>query len=363
MTKHNMESFYNFLTTEIIAKNELAGTPYDIPALPEAQFIVIPVVREAVAPILVRNNDSDDVTDIVLAGANRVRMIASKTKGVERRRGSQILRSLGVGGKGAANKTFIPKGRNAGEVLDLNSFVFGDAAKGEESAIYPVHAAVLYSDAISVRPKKDLINDVFRQGGIYEDGGNFDSESKKSSNNIFTTYAVNPGTFFVQSLVIPGHRMTRAAFDHLLLSVGLAGSYGGQTAVTGTNIRTHFVGIFWGKMERSLNAPMEMLLKIGEERSVDGILSILASEFASQYPHSVDRKTLEASIGSLIDRFESNDPSLLSQYAVAQQKVSDLFNAWFGTSSQKNKKGKKGGKETEGDVQEGNTEGEDAVNG
>jgi len=362
MTSHNMESFYNFLTTEIMTRHELASAPFDIPALPEAQCIVIPVIREAVAPILVRNNDADDVTDMFLAGANRVRMIASKTKGVERRRGSQILRSIGMGGKSAANKTFIPKGKKAGEVFDLNSFVFGDAAKGEESAIYPVHAAVLYSDAISIRPKKELLHDVFRQGGIYEDGGNFDSESKKSSNNIFTTYAVNPGTLFVQSVVIPGHRMTRAAFDHLLLSIGLAGSYGGQTAITGTNIRTHLAGIFWGKMERSLNAPMEMLFKIGEERSIESILSILESGFASQYPHFVERKTLEEAIASLVARFEASDPSLLSQYAISHQKISDLFNAWFGANPQKNKKSRKGAQETGGAVAE-EAEGEDAVNG
>ncbi|MHB1563726.1 MAG: type I-D CRISPR-associated protein Cas7/Csc2 [Leptospirillum sp.] len=360
MPNHNMESFYNFLATEIVMRYELSSTPFDIPSLPEAQCIVIPVIREAVAPILVRNNDADDVTDMFLEGANRVRMIASKTKGVERRRGSQILRAIGMGGKIAANKAFIPKGKKVGDYFDLNTFVFGDAGKGEGSAIYPVHAAVLYSDALSVRPKKELINDVFRTGGIYEDGGNFNSDSKESSSNIFTTYAVNPGTFFVQSLVIPGHRMTKAAFDHLLLSVGLAGSYGGQTAVTGTNIRTHLVGVFWGKMERSLNAPMEMLRKIGEEHSLEGILSLLESEFRSQYPHFVDKKTLDESVASLVARLEEGEPSLLAQYAMSYQKVSDLFNAWFGTVDKKERKSKR---ETAELGNGGESEEEDAVNG
>lgn len=345
MSNHNMESFYNFLATEIMTKYELASTPFDIPALPEAQCIVIPVIREAVAPILVRNNDADDVTDMFLAGANRVRMIASKTKGVERRRGAQILRSIGMGGRSAANKTFIPKGEKAGNVFDLNTFVFGDAAKSEVSAIYPVHAAVLYSDAISVQPKKELVNDVFRTGGIYEDGGNFDAESNKTSNNIFSTYAVHPGALFLQSLVMPGHRMTRAAVEHLLLSVGLAGAYGGQTAVTGTNVRTHLVGIFWGKMERSLNAPMEMLSVLKEEKSLDGILSLLGTEFGRTYPHSVEKKTLDECVASLVNRFEEGDPSLLAQYALARQNLSELFNAWFGTVEKKNRKGKKGQEE------------------
>jgi len=53
--------------------------------------------------------------------------------------------------------------------------------------------------------------------------------------------------------------MTREALDHLLLSIGLAGSYGGATATTGTNLKTHLGGVYWGAFERSINAPQEML--------------------------------------------------------------------------------------------------------
>src|SRR5438093_7108538 len=76
---------------------------FDIPVLPEAQCIVIPIVRETVAPMLIRNNDADMVTDIRAAGKLRVRMIASKTKGVEKRSVNHILRSLRLGGRKEAN--------------------------------------------------------------------------------------------------------------------------------------------------------------------------------------------------------------------------------------------------------------------
>jgi len=156
-----LETLHAQLATELQTRYDLAKRPFDIPALPEAQCIVIPLIREAIAPILVRNNDADEITDMVLAGQNRVRIIASKLKGVERRRGAQILRALGMGGRAAANKAFVPKDRKPSEVFDLNSFVFGDSGTGLISGkeyVFPIHAAVLYSDAVSIQPKRDAIN-------------------------------------------------------------------------------------------------------------------------------------------------------------------------------------------------------------
>jgi CRISPR-associated protein Csc2 len=328
----SIETLYAQLAKDIQTHYELAKKPYDIPALPEAQCIAIPLIREAIAPILVRNNDADEITDMVLAGHNRVRIIASKTKGVERRRGAQILRALGMGGRAAANKAFVPKGKKPSDVFDLNSFVFGDSGTGHVSGkefVFPIHAAALYSDAVSIQPKRNSVHSVFRQGGISEDGGNFDAEDKKSSSNIFTTYAVNPGTLFVQCLVLPGRRLTRAAFDHLLLSIGLTGAYGGATAVTGTNLRTHCAGIYWGRLERAINAPQEMLKAIGEAAEVETALATLEQAFTDAYPHHLGCGQTEKNVADLIDRFESNAPKLLAQYASAKEQVAQLFDAWF----------------------------------
>ena len=175
-----MNTLFEHLAQEVKTTYTLEKDPFDIPALPEAQCIVIPLVREAVAPMLIRNNDADMVTDMHAAGKLRVRMIASKTKGVERRRGSQILRSLGLGGRAAANKAYISKDERASSIFDLNTFVFGDSANGHDNAIYPVHAAVLYSDALSIQNlEQPIIDDVFRQGGISEEYVSFDAETSQ----------------------------------------------------------------------------------------------------------------------------------------------------------------------------------------
>jgi CRISPR-associated protein Csc2 len=328
----SIETLYAQLAKDIQTRYELADSPYDIPALPEAQCIAIPLLREAIAPILVRNNDADEVTDMVLAGHNRVRIIASKTKGVERRRGAQILRALGMGGWTAANKAAVPKGKKPGEVFDLNSFVFGDSGMiddGGKKHVAPIHAAVLYSDAISIQPKREIIHSVFRQGGISEDGGNFDAEDKKSSNNIFTTYAVSPGALFVQCLVLPGRRLTRAALDHLLLSIGMSGAYGGATAVTGTNLRTYGAGIYWGRLERAINAPGEMLKAIGDARDVGSVLEALEAAFSGAYPNGIARSAVDSALETLNGHFEAGSPELLAQYANAREQTASLFDAWF----------------------------------
>lgn len=330
-----LDNLFSQLSTEVKQTYNLEKEDFQIPVLPQAQCIVIPIIRETIAPMLVRNNDADMVTDMRVDGKLHIRVIASKTKGVEKRRGSQILRSLGVGGQMAANKGYIDKKKNkqAGDIFDLNTFVFGDSANGSDKSIYPVHASVLYSDALSVQTlDQPLTDDVFRQGGISEENVSFDAQSKKTSSNIFTTRAVLPGTLFVQTLVLTGKRITPTAFNHLLLSLGMAGSYGGATATTGTNLKTHLVGVYWGKLERPINAPVEILRALGQlpEMKTAFLLPKLAGCFAKNYSgEHISREQLESHIKSLIHQFENDDNELIESYNTAAAEVKELFNAWF----------------------------------
>ncbi len=334
-----METLFAQLTQKVQTTYTLEKADFEIPALPQAQCIVIPVIREVIAPLLIRNNDADMVTDMFAANKLRVRMIASKNKGVEKRRGSQILRSLGCGGKAAANKAYIKK--LASEVFDLNTFVFGDSANGAAKAIYPVHAAVLYSDALSIQSLENpLIDDVFRQGGISEEYVSFDAQTHKTSSNIFTTRAVLPGTLFVQSLVMIGKRMTREAFNHLLLSIGMAGCYGGATATTGTNLKTHLGGVYWGAFERGINAPQEILTALGENSKplVANIVSKLEQIFGDTYQNTISAETLTQYVEKLVNDFETNEDSLVGEYRQASEQMKQLFDAWFTPGSKQSKK-------------------------
>lgn len=348
-----MKKLIEGLSTAVVERYELAENAYYIPSLPKSQCIVIPLIREVIAPIIIRNNDSDSITTMVVNGKNRVRMIGSKTKGVERRRGGQILRALGVGGIAAANRAYIPKDKTPGDVFDLNTFVFGDSANGSGKFIYPVHSSVLYSDAISIQPISSRIVDAtFRQGSISEDGGAYDADKGGIGTNIFTTRAVNPGTFFVQTLVFLGNRITKEALNHLILSIVNSGSYGGGTAATGTNIKTHLCGIYWGKIERAIDAPEEILKSLEKtdnvaEKSVDDIIALLASSFANEYPNCAGINEVNSYVDNLVTLFENDDEGLIKDYVMACEQSKDLFNKWFikateGTQKEKNNKKDKG---------------------
>ncbi len=319
---------FSTLPTTMHAKYELKEV-VTIPRLPQSQCIVLPLVRTSIAPMLIRNNDAELTTDMYLAGMTRIRMIASKTKGVERRRGSQILRMLGIGGFAAANKAFKPKNKPMSTIFDLNTALFGDSAKGTEKAIYPVHAAVLYSDAISVEPVARQIDAIFRQGGVYEDGGTFDAENQGTSSNIFTTYSVKTGTRFVQTLVLTGNRVTREALDHLLLSIGVAGAYGGATAVTGTNLQTTVAGIYWGALERPINAPGQILPHLSSDSTTEDIVSSITDLFGQHYPQGISPADTSEYLTDLVDRLEHEDAALIRQYGHGAEQAAQLFDAWF----------------------------------
>ncbi len=233
------------------------------------------------------------------------------------------------------------------DVFDLNTFVFGDSATGGKSkkSIYPVHAAVLYSDAISVQPYDLLIEDVFRQGGISEDNVSYDPEKQKTSSNIFTTRSVRPGALFIQTLVMLGHRITKESFNHLLLSIGLAGSYGGATATTGTNLKTHLAGVYWGKIERSLNAPSQLFEQLKSDNETVPTTADLLKQIPQlmqgeeAYPHHIEVEALNAHVQQLIAAFESEpvNSDLKNDYEKAAVEMRDLFDAWFKQDNKKSK--------------------------
>ena len=145
----------------------------------------------------------------------------------------------------------------------------------------------------------------------------------------------------MQSIVATGQRLTRTALDHLLLSVGLAGAYSGATATTGTNSRTHFAGLYWGRCERAINAPQEMLGAIGEQGDLKDMLDSLGAAFSQAYPNGVDRQSLSNYLRDLVEQFERSDKELLARFAEASQMAASLFNAWFYRETAKERRGRK----------------------
>jgi len=306
---------------------------YVHPALKNLGSLSIVVLREAVAPVVFRNAEQE-ITDIEVGEEPHVRAVPNKFKYPERGRGLQILRAYKAGGKQPQNKTVLRKGDKPSDGFDINALVFGDSAN-QDNRVLPVKAAVGYSDGLSLRPKYACVDETFHNRAM-EDGTLFDAESKKNSDNLFTRHFIKPGTLMVQVLSTRGKCLPLEALDHLLLSMGMAGAYGGQTSVTGTNIRTRIVGAYASKFERASTSPYEIVKKLqGKDEETlsdaEAVSGLIHETLQKDHETSMDAAEAGNYLNSLVDRFEKNDESLADQYAGTAAKTAELFDSWFGT--------------------------------
>ena len=302
---------------------------YIHPKLKNLGCVSIVLIREAIAPVVFRNAEQE-ITDIEWLDDLYVRAVPNKFKYIERGRGLQILRALDVGGKQAQNKTLLYKGQKPSDAFDLNTVVFGDSTNDAEKRVLPVRAAINYSDALSLKPKTYCVDETFHNRAM-EDGTLFDAEMRKNSNNLFTRHFIKPGTLMVQILSTRGQVLPEIGLKHLLLSVGLAGNYGGQTSVTGINIKTHIVGIYASKFEQAITSPYE-LLKILKPHAEADLIAIKATlHEALQEKHEISIQGTDATHWQyeLIKAFEKSGSELEQEYKQAQPKVANLFNEWF----------------------------------
>lgn len=312
------------------------GKGYIQPTRRNLGVVSIVLLREAIAPVVFRNEEAT-LTRISAGGLERIRATPNKTKFVERGLGLQILRALDAGGRFAQNRTVVQG--DPGDAFDLNTAVFGDSAMSGKRVL-PIKAAVNYSDAISLQPAS-LSEVTTMHQASNEEGTQFDPVAKGTSVHLFDRSVVRPGTFFLQVLTIRGRSLPKEGFDHLLLSLGVAGAYGGQTSVSGTNLRTHIVGIYGGPFEQAINSPYEGVKALESagvdltEVGLEDALSTLGQAFAAHYPIVVSAEEAEAYRSDLVKRFIDEDPTLVEQYAQAKDAYKDYFNAYFGSSKPK----------------------------
>jgi CRISPR-associated protein Csc2 len=320
---------------------------YVHPALKNLGCVSIVLLREAVAPVIFRNAEAE-ITDIEIADDAYVRAVPNKFKYPEKGRGLQILRALKIGGRMPQNKNALFKGQKPSDAFDLNTLVFGDSIN-HENRVLPVKAAVNYSDGLSLLPKALCVDETFHIRAA-EDGTLFDAEDKKNTDNLFSRYFIKPGTLMVQVLSTRGRVLPLIGLRHLLLCVGLAGSYGGQTSLTGTNIRTRMVGIYGGKFEQAISSPYELIKQLrdaGEESLRDPGYAIQALHklLAPAHETMIGSEAAQDQLEALVSAF-NEDGWLAAEYREAAPRIAHLFDQWFGKDDagkgEAGKKGKRG---------------------
>lgn len=315
--------------SELLEESQGDKNSYLHPKRKNLGSVSVVVLREAIAPLVIRNAEQE-ITDIEFNNETYVRAVPNKFKYPERGRALQILRAMNAGGRYPQNRTAIPKGSKASESFDLNTLVFGDSAN-HDSKVLPVRAAVNYSDALSLKPKYLCVGESFHNRG-FEDGTLWDADAKKNTDNLFSRHFINPGTLLVQVLSTRGKLLPPIGLQHLLLSVGLAGSYGGQTAVTGINVRTHFVGIYADLFEKPETSPYELIKAVGdaEVSDVTSLSRAIDERLAPLHKTSIPGADVQAWVESLIQEFNVPGGALEQRYQDAAKAMVELFDGWFG---------------------------------
>ena len=141
-------------------------------------------------------------------------------------------------------------------------------------------------------------------------------------------------------LTLNGKILPPEALEHLLLCIGLAGAYGGQTSIYGINVRNHIVGVFGAAFERPIASPYEAVKSIQGASAAEAVRD-LEQAFASEYAVSISSQEVAALQRGLIDKVEGADAGLRQRYIGGQAKIGAFFNSWFGLGVDKKKRGKK----------------------
>ena len=316
----------------MLAITEVDATKtYAQPALKNLGSAVLVVLREVISPASFRNAEAE-ITDIDVNGRRHVRAVANKFKFGERARGLQVLRYFGAGGKAAQNKTAFHGKEKPSDKFDLNTLVFGDSAN-HGSKVLPVKAAAQYSDAVSIQDYAEVVDLTFHNRAS-EDGSLWDAEGKKNSSNLFERHFVKPGTLLLQTIAFNGKVAPVEALEHLLLSLGLAGAYGGATSIYGVNVRNHLVGLFGGHLERDLSSPYVAIDRLRSDPQVDvsdtaAVQEALAALYRAAWPVEVAGAVVADVQRDLIARLEAGDTSLHERYTTTATQVGQYFDAWF----------------------------------
>ena len=335
--------------TQLTQKTQIddKGGYYVHPQLKNLGCVSVVLLRETIAPVVFRNAEAE-ITDIEIGDEVYIRAVPNKFKYPEKGRGLQILRALHVGGRLPQNKTVLYREQRPSDAFDLNTVVFGDSTN-YEARVLPVKAAVNYSDGLSLLPKALCVDETFHNRAA-EDGTLFDAESKKNSDNLFSRYVIKPGTLMVQVLSTRGRVLPLIGLKHLLLCVGLAGSYGGQTSLTGTNLRTRLVGVYGGRFEQAITSPYELVKALdntSEESRRDPVAMTtrLHEELNAAHEIALPPDEAQAWLIELVNSFDTSG-ALAKEYQQAAPHVAELFDQWFGkddaSAAKKGRRGKTG---------------------
>lgn len=326
------------------------------------------VARRTLGNLVLRGEDPE-TQDAAVPGLDEPRVCAGalKMKFGDRQKGLQILRAMGAGGRHAQNRTDLAGG-SPGKAFDLNAALFGDSADSA-GVVYPVKAAALYQDALSLLPYGDCVGSRF---GILsgEEGTLWDVENKKNSNNLRTDHFVRPGVTLLQTIVFSGRTFPKEGVAHLLAALSGASSGGGRTSANGVNMETRILGACALPMLLPSFSSYDLVGRLASGKDLDGLQS-MNEDFSSleKAIEAIVREDARRSAGEdgekslvwagsdavgemqseIMGKIFAGDAILTDSYRKIAGAYESFFDAVFVDSSKGKKKGKKASADSEGE--------------
>lgn len=305
------------------------GKEYIAPARKNLGVVTVAVVREVIAPTIFKQEEEEPLT-VDVENDSYLRATPSKFKFGERGRCLEILRALNIGGVNPQNRIFVPKGKASGDYFDMGTFLLGDSGLGDGRVLSST-AAVKYSDALSTQPETFCVDSTFHVRGS-EQGTLFDEVNKKNTDNLFSRIYIKPNTLFVQTLTFTGKTAPAEVVDLLLSVLATPKAYGGQTSVTGVNVRTHIAGVFGGDFEKAENSPYVLLAKIlprlseSEVQDVNVVKQAIFDIFAASYPTAIASDMVNKIQIAQLGKIQSRQHDEFTKAAAA---ISDYYTRYF----------------------------------
>lgn len=210
-------------------------------------------VKEVIAPVVNRSDDSEDV--ITFRNGNReiVAINSRKLKSKDKLFGLQLARNNG----GTQESARYNEMQAAEDLANINSILYGDTAVGDNAK--GLKARCYYDWSYSIRDYNE-ITEMFQHNSITESGtivATQDVGTQKKGelrkNALFSTKYILPNTYFPHFITLMD--CTEDMFLHALFTMLQSKAYGGQTTAQGSiTMKNHLVAIVAGKYELPLNS-------------------------------------------------------------------------------------------------------------
>ena len=335
--KHNNEIIPDgfFLSEENLPKSIINDRPRPLLAYRDTRRATILVKRTVIGPFVNRHTTDEDTITIMVRNESHIRIPNRKLKAVEKNRCLRMARKHDL----VDPQYLTNEVQEIEHLANPVSVLYGDGSN-KTNEVAGIPARVIYSQAVSIQPKKESIQHITHNALSDEktmrNVAEFDKAGKTTMRtSLFETAYVREGTAFLSTITID----TPTLESLTLVLYGLqAGSYGAGSNVYGTNLRNEVLGIALTKREIPVT-PWSSLHE-HEIKNVDDAVKNFVDEIQTKINEKNGEKFLDSTeVQTLQTNLLGSMEDVVKAMTTLSKQAKEYVDVVFG--SVENKKSKK----------------------